>query len=54
MYFRRYQVQSGSSGVWRILKRLQLNRLPASQRHKRHDRRWQRYEQAPAAASRST
>jgi hypothetical protein len=25
--------------VWRILKRLELNRLPASQRHKRHDRR---------------
>jgi transposase len=46
MYLRRYQqVQISSSGVWRILKRLQLNRLPASQRHKRHDRRWQRYEQ---------
>jgi hypothetical protein len=30
--------------VWRILKRLELNRLPASQRHKRHDRRWKRYE----------
>jgi hypothetical protein len=24
--------------------RLDFNRLPASQRHKRHDRRWQRYE----------
>jgi transposase InsO family protein len=45
MYLRRYhEVQISSSGVWRILKRLQLNRLPASQRHKRHDRRWQRYE----------
>jgi hypothetical protein len=32
------------SGVWRILKRLGLNRLPASQRHQRHDRRWKRYE----------
>jgi transposase-like protein len=30
--------------VWRILKRLDLNRLPASQRHKRHDKRWRRYE----------
>jgi hypothetical protein len=30
--------------VWRILKRLELNRLPTSQRYKRHDRRWKRYE----------
>jgi hypothetical protein len=30
--------------VWRILKRLGLNRLPASQRYTRHDRRWKRYE----------
>jgi transposase len=45
MYLKRYhQVQVSSSGVWRILKRLELNRLPASQRHKRHDRRWRRYE----------
>src|SRR5690348_3888482 len=28
----------------RILKRLDLNRLPASQRYKRLDKRWQRYE----------
>jgi transposase InsO family protein len=49
MYLQRYhEVQISSSGVWRILKRLQLNRLPASQRHKRHDRRWKRYEQAAA------
>jgi transposase len=40
MYLQRYhQVQISHSGVWRILKRLELNRLPASQRHKRHDRR---------------
>ena len=26
------------SGVWRILKRLDMNRLPASQRYKRHQR----------------
>jgi transposase len=45
MYLKRYhEVQISSSGVWRILKRLELNRLPASQRHRRHDRRWQRYE----------
>jgi transposase InsO family protein len=45
MYLKRYhEVQISPSGVWRILKRLQLNRLPASQRYKRHDRRWKRYE----------
>ena len=45
MYLKRYhEVQISPSGVWRILKRLGLNRLPASQRHKRHDRRWKRYE----------
>jgi hypothetical protein len=45
MYLQRYhEVQISSSGVWRILKRLELNRLPASQRYQRHDRRWQRYE----------
>ncbi|HEY2501470.1 MAG TPA: hypothetical protein VGI68_08625 [Mycobacterium sp.] len=33
-----------NSGIWRILKRLGLNRLPASQRYKRLDKRWQRYE----------
>lgn len=32
------------SGVWRILKRLDLNRLPASQRYRRHQQRWKRYE----------
>ena len=46
MYLRRYHdIQISPSGVWRILKRLELNRLPASQRHQRHDRRWKRYEQ---------
>jgi transposase InsO family protein len=45
MYLRRYHdVVISPSGVWRILKRLDLNRLPASQRYKRHDRRWKRYE----------
>jgi transposase InsO family protein len=45
MYLKRYHdVDISSSGVWRILERLAMNRLPASQRYKRHDRRWQRYE----------
>ena len=45
MYLKRYHdITISPSGVWRILKRLDLNRLPASQRHKRHDRRWRRYE----------
>ena len=45
MYLRRYHdVTVSQSGVWRILKRLDLNRLPASQRYKRHDRKWKRYE----------
>jgi transposase InsO family protein len=39
MYLKRdHDIQISPSGVWRILKRLELNRLPASQRHKRHDR----------------
>ena len=45
MYLARYHdISISQSGVWRILKRLDLNRLPASQRYKRHDRRWRRYE----------
>ena len=32
------------SGVWRILERLELNRLPASQKHKTYQKRWKRYE----------
>jgi transposase InsO family protein len=45
MYLRRYHdIEISPSGVYRILKRLDLNRLPASQRHKAHDKRWKRYE----------
>jgi hypothetical protein len=40
--------------VWRILKRLELNRLPSSQRYKRLDKRWQRYEKQLLAQTRST
>ena len=45
MYLARYHdITISTSGVWRILKRLELNRLPATQRYKPHDRRWKRYE----------
>ncbi|HEX2737251.1 MAG TPA: IS481 family transposase [Acidimicrobiia bacterium] len=45
MYLKRYHdVEISVSGVWRILKRLDLSRLPASQRYKRHQDRWKRYE----------
>jgi transposase len=37
MYLTRYHdVTISTSGVWRILKRLGMSRLPASQRYKRH------------------
>lgn len=45
MYLQRYHdVEISHSGVWRILKRRDLNRLPAPQRYKRHPQRWKRYE----------
>jgi hypothetical protein len=45
MYLARYHaVMISTSGVWRILKRLGMNRLPASQRYRRHSLRWKRYE----------
>ena len=45
MYLKRYHdIEISQSGVWRILKRVGMNRLPASQRNKRHEKRWQRYE----------
>ena len=45
MYLKRYHdITISPSGVWRILVRLDLNRLPSSQRHKSHQRRWKRYE----------
>ncbi len=43
MYLSRYHdVTISNSGVWRILKRLGLNRLPASQRYQRRALRWKR------------
>ncbi|TWP43827.1 IS481 family transposase [Lentzea tibetensis] len=44
-YLKRYHdIEISTSGVWRILKRLGMGKLPANQRYKRHDRRWKRYE----------
>jgi transposase len=41
MYLQRYHdITISQSGVWRILKRLDMNRLPASQRHQRREQRW--------------
>src|SRR5438552_18261519 len=56
MYLKRYHdVEIGHSGVYRILKRLELNRLPASQRYKRHTDRWNATKsRCPATACRST
>ena len=43
MYLKRYHdIDMSSSGIWRILKKLEMNRLPSSQRYKRLDKRWQR------------
>jgi len=45
MYLKRYHdIEISNSGVWRILKRLDMNRLPTSQRYKPHKERWKRYE----------
>ena len=45
MYLHRYHdVSVSPSGIWRILKRANLNHLPASQRYKRHTERWKPYE----------
>ena len=45
MYLSRYHdITISPSGVWRILQRLDMNRLPSSQRHKSHEKRWKRYE----------
>ena len=45
MYLKRYHdVEISSSGVWRVLHRLGLGRLPANQRYQRRTQRWKRYE----------
>jgi hypothetical protein len=40
---RHHDLTISISGVWRILKRLGMNRLPASQHYRRHNLRWKRY-----------
>lgn len=45
MYLQRYHdIELSPSGIWRILHRLDLSRLPSSQRYRRHRDRWKRYE----------
>jgi transposase len=45
MYLQRYHdITISPSGVWNILKKLGISRLPGSQRYKRHKDRWKRYE----------
>ncbi|MGV9950010.1 helix-turn-helix domain-containing protein [Rhodococcus aetherivorans] len=45
MYLHRYHdLAISPSGIWRILLKLGLGRLPASQRYKRTQTRWKRYE----------
>jgi hypothetical protein len=46
MYLNRYRDMTiSTSRMWRILKRLEIDRLPASQRYPRRDPRWKRREQ---------
>jgi len=56
MYLKRYHdVEISASEVWRILKRVDLSRLPAYQRYQRDDRKRKRYEsRCPATRSRWT
>ncbi len=45
MYLKRYHdIELSPSGIWRILKRLDMSRLPSSQRYRRHAERWKRHE----------
>ncbi len=45
VYLERYHdIKLSKSGIWRILKRLNMNLLPSSQRYKKHIDRWKRYE----------
>ena len=55
MYVKRYyDVNLSPSGVWRILKRLDMNKLPTSRRYAGHAKRWELYEKPqPGHASRS-
>ena len=45
MYLERYHdIKLSKSGIWRILKRLNMNLLPASRRYRKYEDRWKRYE----------
>jgi len=45
MYLKRYHdLELSPSGIWRILHRLDMSRLPSSQRYRRQRERWKRYE----------
>lgn len=45
MYLKRYHdIEISQSGVYRVLKRLDMNRLPQNQRYKPHAKKWKRYE----------
>ena len=45
MYLERYHdIKITKSGIWRILKRLNMNLLPHSCRYRKHKDRWKRYE----------
>ena len=42
-YLKRYHdIELSPSGIWRILHRLDMSRLPSSQRYRRHRERWKR------------
>jgi oligoribonuclease (3'-5' exoribonuclease) len=45
VYLERYpDIHVSKSGIWRILKKLQKNKLPVNHRYKRYQERWKRYE----------
>lgn len=52
MYLKRYhEITVNRSTVYKILKRLNMNLLPASQRYKKHVDRWKRYEKPQSGHS---
>ena len=55
-YLKRFpELSLAGSSVHRILERHGMNRLPASQKHRPHGKRWQRYEKPqPCIGSRWT
>ncbi|WSW00664.1 leucine zipper domain-containing protein [Streptomyces sp. NBC_01006] len=55
MYLKRYHdIDIACSAVYRILKKLGMNRLPASQRYQRHDKRYTRSSRPKATSPAST